>query len=58
MPPAAAERPDPGRNDDTGDDGGVGVREPRRPLPPSPLGGAGARPLPIIAAELPDPPVR
>lgn len=48
-------------NDDTGDDdGGVGVREPRRPLPPSPVGGAGARPLPepIITANLPNPPQR
>ncbi|MFJ9786772.1 hypothetical protein ACIRSS_44875 [Amycolatopsis sp. NPDC101161] len=60
LPPAADGRPDPGPDDDTGDDGGVGVREPRRPLPPSPLSGAGARPLPepTIAAELPNPPVR
>ncbi|MGW5723087.1 hypothetical protein ACWEVP_43425 [Amycolatopsis sp. NPDC003865] len=51
------ERPDRGPDDD---DGGVGAREPRRPLPPSPVGGAGARPLPeaVLAAELPNPPVR
>lgn len=34
------------RPDDGDDDGGAGVREPREPLPPSPLSDAGARPLP------------
>ena len=35
--------PDDDGNDD---DGGAGVREPRRPLPPTPLSDQGARPLP------------
>ena len=41
------------------DDGGAGVREPRHPLPPSPVNGAGSLTLPesIIAVELPEPPV-
>ena len=45
---------------DIGDDGGTGVREPRRPLPPTPLSGAGAQPLPesFVAAKLPNPPER
>ncbi|MFB9906878.1 hypothetical protein [Allokutzneria oryzae] len=45
---------------DDENDGGVGVREPRRPLPPSPVTSTGARALPesIITAKLPDPPVR
>ncbi|MGK3202169.1 hypothetical protein [Amycolatopsis sp. MEPSY49] len=59
-PADPADRLDRGWDDDSEDDGGVGVREPRRPLPPSPVSGAGARPLPetVIAAELPNPPVR
>ncbi|MEU5264717.1 hypothetical protein [Amycolatopsis sp. NPDC021455] len=57
--PGMADLPDPGDDNEDGA-GGVGVREPRRPLPPTPLGGAGARPLPEpdLSAELPNPPVR
>ena len=46
--------------EDEGPEGGTGVREPRRPVPPAPLSGAGALPLPepFVVAKLPNPPVR
>ncbi|HKN97999.1 MAG TPA: hypothetical protein VJX10_12840 [Pseudonocardiaceae bacterium] len=50
---------DPGahRDDDTGDDGTAGVREPRRPKPKGPVSGAGVlpEPQPPLVAALPDP---
>ncbi|HEX5118274.1 MAG TPA: hypothetical protein VFW65_24075 [Pseudonocardiaceae bacterium] len=51
---------DPGArrsDDDPGDDGSAGVREPRRPKPKGPVSGAGARPAPEapLVATLPDP---
>jgi len=49
---------DLGRPDDeTGDDGSAGVREPRRPKPKGPVSGAGAlpEPTPSLVATLPDP---
>jgi hypothetical protein len=49
---------DPGSHDDDqpGDDGSAGVREPRRPLP-KPVSGAGVLPDPEtpLVASLPDP---
>jgi hypothetical protein len=47
-----------GRSDDNpGDAGSAGVREPRRPLPKGPVSGAGVRPEPEVplVASLPDP---
>jgi hypothetical protein len=50
---------DPGGHpdDNPGDDGSAGVREPRRPRPFGPMSGAGALPEPEVplAAVLPDP---
>ncbi|HEX5405314.1 MAG TPA: hypothetical protein VFX16_23800 [Pseudonocardiaceae bacterium] len=43
-------------DDESGDEGSAGVREPRRPLP-KPVSGAGVRPEPAppLVAVLPDP---
>lgn len=51
--PADTGRPD----DEPGDDGSAGVREPRRPKPKGPVSGAGAlpEPEPPLVASLPDP---
>lgn len=49
---------DLGRPDDQpGDDGSAGVREPRRPKPKGPVSGAGVlpEPMPPLVAVLPDP---
>jgi len=50
---------DPGNlgDDQPGDDGSAGVREPRRPLPKGPVSGAGVLPEPEtpLVASLPDP---
>ncbi|HVV22030.1 MAG TPA: hypothetical protein VHF06_21535 [Pseudonocardiaceae bacterium] len=44
-------------DDNPGDDGSAGVREPRRPKPTGPVSGAGAlpEPQPPLIAVLPDP---
>jgi hypothetical protein len=44
-------------DDQPGDDGAAGVREPRRPLPKGPVSGAGALPEPVppLVLSLPDP---
>jgi hypothetical protein len=44
-------------DDQPGDDGAAGVREPRRPLPKGPVPGAGALPMPEppLVLSLPDP---
>jgi hypothetical protein len=49
--------PNRGSDDDPGDDGSAGVREPRRPKPKGPVSGAGALPdpEPPLVAVLPDP---
>ncbi len=59
---SAARQPvtaDPGSHadDQPGDDGSAGVREPRRPKPKGPVSGAGVlpEPEPPLAALLPDP---
>jgi hypothetical protein len=46
-----------GPDDQPGDDGAAGVREPRRPKPKGPVSGAGALPEPTqpLVAALPDP---